>query len=794
MSTVTSQYKSLIHGVSQQQPEFRQDGQVSEQLNMLSDPVEGLRRRPGTKHLYTKMLGSANDTIVRFVEIGGKKLHIYIYPYQDTIEVYDEAFIFLYQFKLPSIGVPPTYTNYLSSNIQSKSDIVTAVVGDELFICNKKLTPIGLEGTNSAWKDWGFVWIRAGTFSTKYSITVTVSDLLSYTATYFTPDGTGTTHADETSPSYIRAQLANALNTISGGAINVMWNTASDGVFWFRDINGGYTDRVSVTANLATTHMVVGTKYLSSASDLPPIVNMCLQESFTPTIGTGSAKYPTYYTYNYNKKAWLESGVNGIAWSTIMFAPIAIRNRGGTIKVIAENWDGRLAGDKESSPYPKWVDYGEYKQITGMSSYQGRLVILCGSYVSMSSSTNPRRFMRSTITSVVASDPVEVAASGNSSATYTQAVQYMKDLLLFSSTSQAVIPSNQQAITPSTATVVITGELPMQTESSPVQVGNSLMLGVDRDGYMGVCELLPSESIPSQYSTYDVTQHIPKYYSGTIKSAAVSMTHGIALFSNGSNEILVHQFVFDGGKKVQQAWHKWSLPIAVNVQSLYFVGDTLFIVAGFNAAGYGIHVLTMNIQAKPNTQPYLDFYRYVNTNANADPLAKPAVLSMENYEFKASYGTPQVFNVELGTYNASTGSIELNKLDANTSVSIGYPYLSKFVPTEPVMKDRNGLSVIGEDKLTVLRYTATLSNSAKFNVRVVNDYGYDQSWVYPVATVGEPSFVIAGTETTKRVQCQIPIRMQSHLHTVTFSTSGTQEMNIKALGYVVSVNQRIRRF
>lgn len=42
-------YRSLIQGVSQQTPQERLDGQLGAQVNMLSDPVNGLRRRTGTK-------------------------------------------------------------------------------------------------------------------------------------------------------------------------------------------------------------------------------------------------------------------------------------------------------------------------------------------------------------------------------------------------------------------------------------------------------------------------------------------------------------------------------------------------------------------------------------------------------------------------------------------------------------------------------------------------------------------------------------------------------------------------
>ena len=47
MSTYEAAYKSLLQGVSQQLPEERLPGQLTSQVNMVSDPVTNLRRRPG---------------------------------------------------------------------------------------------------------------------------------------------------------------------------------------------------------------------------------------------------------------------------------------------------------------------------------------------------------------------------------------------------------------------------------------------------------------------------------------------------------------------------------------------------------------------------------------------------------------------------------------------------------------------------------------------------------------------------------------------------------------------------
>ena len=47
MAVYESGYPSLIQGASQQVPDKRLDGQVSNQLNMVSDALTGLRRRKG---------------------------------------------------------------------------------------------------------------------------------------------------------------------------------------------------------------------------------------------------------------------------------------------------------------------------------------------------------------------------------------------------------------------------------------------------------------------------------------------------------------------------------------------------------------------------------------------------------------------------------------------------------------------------------------------------------------------------------------------------------------------------
>ena len=67
----------------------------------------------------------------------------------------------------------------------------------------------------------------------------------------------------------------------------------------------------------------------------------------------------------------------------------------------------RSAGDEENNPTPKFIGYG----ITGIAAYQSRLVILSGSYVNMSKSTEFNQFLRSTVTELLDDDAIELSSA-----------------------------------------------------------------------------------------------------------------------------------------------------------------------------------------------------------------------------------------------------------------------------------------------------------------------------------------------------------------------------------------------
>src|SRR5699024_917367 len=156
-----------------------------------------------------------------------------------------------------------------------------------------------------------------------------------------------------------------------------------------------------------------------------------------------------YYQYNDSTKQWAEVGVYEVPYKVINEPMYLHINEAGTPELKTLGIKSRSAGDDDNNPLPKFIGYG----ITGISSYQSRLVILNGSYVNLSKTTDYSEYMRTSVTELLVDDPIEIASAASSSAQYEYAIPYNKDLVLIAQGQQAVIPANATVLTPKTAVI-----------------------------------------------------------------------------------------------------------------------------------------------------------------------------------------------------------------------------------------------------------------------------------------------------------------------------------------------------
>ena len=779
---------SLLQGVSQQIPRERLPGQLSEQINMVSDLVTGIRRRPGIQYIDSiGGLGAINPLSVlsQYVELDTTGWHVFLDAKQGNIITFREDFAVKRVIPAPYVATS-----------DGKADKLRMVVdAGFVWVLNTEKKPV-LVNQDAGKQDpgrTGFVWVKTGAFSKQYAVTVNVVQSgtpRTFTKTYTTPTGQNEGDAARSTPEGIAAGLFDLLN----GADKPAWLTVvRDGAYLAFTIAAGYSDCTVSTSS--------GNSYLGTSSDmtvqlitdLPPNLPAGT-DGFVCAVGT-SSKALQYYKWILSTKTWQETGAYG-SYTAIGYMPQRFDiSPTGVANVTAPLFEGRVSGDDENNPYPQFIG----KALTGISAYQGRLVLMSGAYLHFSASNKPTRFMRSTVTQVLSEDPIERGSGSATAASYTHAVPYNRDLIAISATHQSVVPASNSGISPQSAVVLLSTKQAIDTLAQPTVVGRSLMYCAPISAeYFGIGELLPSDTTSSQYITNELTNHIPRYMRGRCRSIAASSAASIALFTSSVDvrEVLVHEYLWTSTEKLQSAWHKWVAPL--DVLSVHFARDILVLAL---QSGSSLLLCTLDTRdssyySNGELKPLLDLYSTVNVVDAGDykTAALPSwLVGVDVTRIGTSSTVPGLVGEPVQVLGVDGGTLKLHRSYSGSTVVLGFKYSSVLGLTPPVMKDHNGYA-ISLDKTTLLRYVPTVQNTGDFNVTIstpktgelLDDDGHVLKWASH--ELGLKRSRVAGQSTLI-----IPCRTLANETECTFSTDSTRELNVIGVEYTIKTVRKRQR-
>lgn len=771
MSTYEAAYKSLLQGVSQQLPEERLPGQLTAQVNMVSDPVTNLRRRPGVVFRKSWAWASADyeHSLGWFTDIAGSRVNILLNTNTGNIRILDEQFN-----EEASLNGGAYLINADPTRIRASS------VGNEFFLCNVDKQPVvqyDTAGPNPA--NSGFFYVVSGAFSKGYSVVI-VHGAGSITASYTTPSGTGSGDAALATPEYIAEQLHTQL--VSGDPSLFVQR---DGPYVFITRAGG----ISVNTSVGTGFMIASKSgVVRSTGDLPARLPSAAN-GFICRVGTRDS--PQYYRYNHLTTEWGETGAWGSP-SSITNVPISIRWNGTAWALNTESFVGRNAGDEDSNELHEWMTYG----ITGMGTYQGRLVLMSGPLVSLSASNKPRHFFRTTVSSLLNSDPIEVGAGMNSAAAYEWAIPFQKDLVLFSRAYQAVIPSGNTAVTPSTATVVPTSAHETDTTSIPITLGRTLMYCTPKsEDFFGAMEMIPSSYTDSQYVSQDSTPHLPKYMGGRCRFAVSSGVASLALVAPSGDpySLIVHEYHWDGDNKVQQSWHQWTFeyPIA----TAYFASDVVVLVFVQNRQ---VVIGTIDpragaLNAQSERRPFLDLN--VSLSIVDHVVTLPEWMLTFDPAIAGKLGLVSLTGALAGEpvgFTVNGGTLRTVLSHPSGTVGIGVPFYSGVIPSPPVVKDYND-QTIHSGKATLQRFMIGTKNSSEFKVTVTDAYSTGEELAVPTLSWSSPELELGRGLFADTSISIVPCRTDLRSTAMEVSTEGTGELNITSLEYVAKYHPKIKR-
>ena len=578
MALVSRTIPNLVQGISQQPEVLRLSSQATVQENGFSSVVEGLKKRPPTNYLAKLGTSTPNNAYIHTINRDTTERYL-IQLTSGSIKVYTTAGV------EKTVVMQTGASNYLTSS-DPKGDFVAITVADYTFILNKQTTTAMAGTTSTAKVEQAVYSVLQGVSGTTYSITIDGSTFS------FTSSNTNTQS--------IRDGVKSAIGTISNITLTDLGNSS------FSIVKSTGTLSISASDGYGDDASQVIKDTVQNFVDLPSpaIDNMVVQIT-----GDATNSFDDYYVqYDSSGDVWQES----VAPSTkttldnTTMPHVLIRTADGNFRFsqvdgstytisgtdyTVPSWGLRICGDIDSSPNPSFIG----RKINDLFFHKNRLGFIADENVVMSRSGEYFAFFNETVTTVLATDVIDVASTHNKVSILRSAISFDEEILLFSDQTQFILAGTGGTITPENVSINVSTEFEASSSVKPVGAGSNVFFAFDKGSFTGFREFYVKSDTDTK-SADDITSNVPRFIPSGVFKLAIATNENImlALSSNEQNAIYVHQYYVTGGKRLQSAWHKWTFGTSSTdkILNIDFIENTLYIV---NQRSDGVYLETMDI-------------------------------------------------------------------------------------------------------------------------------------------------------------------------------------------------------
>ena len=752
---VSNTVANLLNGVSDQDPVLRKESQLQEQINMVSHPAYGLRRRPGTFYVgsYSKtpqgswILSALDNTKYVFTVFTDKTFAAHKLNGTATAD------------EVPVIVNPTSATqiaNYLPTD---ERFLGGTIVDSRLLLWNKQKIVTMKTSTSAPRQRKFFVWVRAGTYNQGYRITLkrnTTTVTWALTTTGSDRNGVlvetisndllgmwngqsptnGNTAFTATITQAQRDSIQASIQRVEN--VLVITDTAEPVLGPVPDPNGNQLT-VEVNDNAANQYLVVGGDYVRNFSDLP---QYCENSFVTKVLGKAenvSDDYWVKFVADGNQTLgagiWAET-VSPSVQESLDEATLPIQvtfNQSGGLTVSLVDWQKRQVGDNDSNPQPLFVN----RPIQDVFLYRGRLGILCPDCVTWSRPNKYYDFWRTSAVKTLDDDPINILINHPRLSYMRWAVSFGERLVLLGDRAQFIVPE-VNTFTNNTVAVEYASGYDVGDRMRPFVADTSLYAANDKN----IREFFIDPNT-NKLEAVNVTAHVSSLFEqGTPahpsvlvsqNTAAISLRTPEPLAATGvvpSFNVLVYRWLYEGSaSKLQSSWSIWKI-----------FGTTVYRVLATEDSFVFIHSAGIQTAAAISVMPFTD---NVIRGAGGDGDGEVPCLDLQykpDPVLSAVYGNnryaPNLLYRFAGGSDAGTRVLLVradNVLpDSNgtfpivegvgivPTTAVGFPYESKITLSPLYMRKQSTRDAvpISVGKLQVNSVTMTFTNSSVIKVKV----------------------------------------------------------------------------
>ena len=347
-------------------------------------------------------------------------------------------------------------------------------------------------------------------------------------------------------------------------------------------------------------------------------------------------------------------------------------------------WENRKCGDENTNPFPSFTG----NTITDVFFHRNRLGFLSGENVIFSGAGDYYNFFRTTVRTLLDSDPIDVAVSQNEVSNLQAAVPIQDNLLLFSSLNQFTL-SASQLLTPAEVTIEQSTKYECDLTSPPIAAGNSVFFATQSGGYAGVREFFTRETTEVKDAP-PVTSHVPSYLTGNIRHFAASANEDMlaCLTSSNKKEVYIYKWYNSSQERLQSSWSKWVF--AENVAHIFFTNNIMYLT--FEDGSYEIlNVKYDHTEILLDRQVTLTSANYSSNTGNVTmPEDVPTILEPSLDPVTGLTAIDQN-GLSLGAFDPNEVTPDqATELSNNRTLVVGVPYTFKYQMSEQVFKPTQG--------------------------------------------------------------------------------------------------------
>ena len=790
MALVSRTIPNLVQGVSQQPEVLRLSSQANVQENGFSSVVEGLKKRPPTNHLAKLSNSTPNNAYMHTINRDVNERYL-VQITSGAIEVYTVAGV------SKTVVMQTGASNYLTSS-DPKGDFVAMTVADFTFILNKQKTTAMTNTTSGAKIEQAVYSVLQGVDSTKYSITI---DGTTYNFT-----------SSNTNSESIRDGLFSAVGTPANCTVTKLGNSS------FSIVKSSGTLSISASDGYGDDASQVVKDTVQNFVDLPSpaIDNMVVQIT-----GDATNSFDDYYVqYDSAGDVWQESVApdTKTTLDNTTMPHVLIRTADGNFRFTQVDgatytisgtdydvplWGLRICGDIDSSPNPSFVG----RKINDMFFHKNRLGFVADENVVMSRSGEFFAFFNETVTTVLASDVIDVASTHNKVSILRSAISFDEQILLFSDQTQFILAGSGGTITPENVSINVSTEFEASSTVKPVGAGSNVFFAFEKGSFTGFREFYVKSDTDTK-SADDITSNVPRFIPSGVFKLAIATNENImlALSSNEQNAIYVHQYYVTGGKRLQSAWHKWTFGTSSTdkILNIDFIENTLFIV---NQRSDGVYLETMDISPAV-TDPSASYLTHLDRK-----ISNSTSGVSESYDASTNQTTitiPYTKTNTLSLVGASTGSNQAGQeisivSQSGTSVVvsgditsfdyfIGEDYTFTFTFSQQFIQeaDAQGSRIsIKEGRLQIRNWSVNFNNTGFFTT-LVQPVGRSSSSTTFTGTITGTGLL--GTVNLADGDYAFAVQSESDKLTVTLASDShlpCNFINASWQGYYVTASSRV---